>query len=101
MAAFFTGVIQSSAASVGILQALALTGSITYEMAIPIIMGQNIGTCATGLISCIGASANAKRVALSHTLVKSSAIGYPVFLANDAHTDHNLRIFHLSHNGNV
>jgi phosphate:Na+ symporter len=64
--AVFTGVIQSSAASVGILQALALTGSITYGMAIPIIMGQNIGTCVTALLSSIGVSRNAKRVAAVH-----------------------------------
>lgn len=52
--AVFTGIIQSSAASVGILQALSLTGSVTYGMAIPIIMGQNIGTCVTALLSSIG-----------------------------------------------
>ena len=64
--AVFTGVIQSSAASVGILQALALTGSITYGMAIPIIMGQNIGTCVTALISSIGVNRNARRVSVIH-----------------------------------
>ena len=64
--AVFTGVIQSSAASVGILQALSLTGSITYGMALPIIMGQNIGTCVTALISSIGVNRNAKRVAAVH-----------------------------------
>ena len=64
--AVFTGIIQSSAASVGILQALALTGSITYGMAIPIIMGQNIGTCVTALLSSIGVNRNAKRVAVIH-----------------------------------
>ena len=64
--AAFTGIIQSSAASVGILQALAMTGSITYGMAIPIIMGQNIGTCVTALISSIGVSRNAKRVSVIH-----------------------------------
>ena len=64
--AVFTGIIQSSAASVGILQALALTGSITYGMAIPIIMGQNIGTCVTALLSSIGVNRNAKRVAVVH-----------------------------------
>jgi phosphate:Na+ symporter len=64
--AVFTGVIQSSAASVGILQALALTGSITYGMAIPIIMGQNIGTCVTALLSSIGVNRNAKRVTVIH-----------------------------------
>ena len=61
-----TGVIQSSAASVGILQALALTGNISYGMALPIIMGQNIGTCVTSLISSIGVNKNAKRVAAVH-----------------------------------
>ena len=64
--AVFTGIIQSSAASVGILQALALTGSITYGMAIPHIMGQNIGTCVTAVISSIGVNRNAKRVAAVH-----------------------------------
>lgn len=62
----FTGIIQSSAASVGILQALSLTGGISYGMAIPIIMGQNIGTCVTSLISSIGVNKNAKRVAAVH-----------------------------------
>lgn len=69
--ALFTAVIQSSAASVGILQALALTGSITYGMAIPIIMGQNIGTCITAIISCIGTNANAKRVAMLHLSINT------------------------------
>lgn len=64
--AVFTGVIQSSAASVGILQALSMTGGVTYGMAIPIIMGQNIGTCVTSLISSIGVNKNAKRVAVVH-----------------------------------
>ncbi|BBF42768.1 sodium-dependent phosphate transporter [Lachnospiraceae bacterium KM106-2] len=62
----FTGIIQSSAASVGILQALSLTGSISYGMSIPIIMGQNIGTCVTALLSSIGVNKNAKRVAVVH-----------------------------------
>ena len=61
--AAFTGIIQSSAASVGILQALAMTGSVTYGMAI---MGQNIGPCVTALISSIGVSRNAKRVSVIH-----------------------------------
>ncbi len=61
-----TAVIQSSSASVGILQALSLTGGISYGMAIPIIMGQNIGTCVTALISSIGVNKNAKRVAVIH-----------------------------------
>lgn len=66
----FTAVIQSSAASIAILQALAMTGSITYGMAIPIVMGLNIGTCATSLISCIGTNAKAKRVAILHVSIK-------------------------------
>lgn len=64
--ALFTGIIQSSAASVGILQALSLTGSITYGMSVPIIMGQNIGTCVTALLSSVGVSTNAKRVSAVH-----------------------------------
>ena len=64
--AVFTGIIQSSAASVGILQTAALTGGVTYRMAIPIIMGQNIGTCVTAVISSIGVSRNAKKVAVVH-----------------------------------
>ena len=64
--AVVTGVIQSSAASVGILQTLAATGQISYGVAIPIIMGQNIGTCVTALISSIGVSRNAKRVSVIH-----------------------------------
>lgn len=80
--AVFTAVIQSSSASVGILQALSLTGSITYTMAVPVILGQNIGTCATGLVSCIGAGSNAKRVAFTHTLINiiGSLVFMPVFL---------------------
>lgn len=66
----FTAIIQSSAASIGILQALSLTGKISFGMAIPIVMGQNIGTCATALISCIGANINAKRVAAVHLGIK-------------------------------
>lgn len=62
----FTAVIQSSSASIGILQALSLTGEITYSMATPIIMGQNIGTCITALMSSIGVNKNAKRVAVIH-----------------------------------
>ena len=64
--AVFTGVIQSSAASVGVLQALAMTGTISYGMAVPIIMGQNIGTCVTVLLSSIGVNKNAKRVSIIH-----------------------------------
>lgn len=61
-----TAVIQSSSASVGILQALALSGSVSFATAFPIILGQNIGTCITALISSIGTSKNAKRTAVVH-----------------------------------
>ncbi len=64
--AVLTAVIQSSSASVGILQALAVTGSITVSSAFPIILGQNIGTCITAIISSIGTSKNAKRTAVVH-----------------------------------
>ncbi len=64
--AILTGIIQSSSASVGILQALAATGQVSYGAAIPIIMGQNIGTCVTALLSSIGANKNAKRAATVH-----------------------------------
>ncbi len=64
--AVFTGIIQSSAASVSMLQNLALTGAVSYGVAIPIIMGQNIGTCVTALISSIGVSKNAKKVSVVH-----------------------------------
>ena len=76
--AVFTGIIQSSAASVGVLQALSLTGEITFGMAIPIIMGQNIGTCVTALISSIGVGTNAKRVSAVH--VTFNLIGTIAFL---------------------
>lgn len=64
--AVLTGIIQSSSASVGILQALASTGQVTYGATIPIIMGQNIGTCVTALLSSIGTNKNARRAALVH-----------------------------------
>ncbi len=64
--AVFTGVIQSSAASVAILQAFAAGGTVTFGMAIPIVMGQNIGTCVTALLSSIGVSRNAKKVSVVH-----------------------------------
>lgn len=76
--AIFTGIIQSSAASVGILQALSLTGSVTFGMAFPIIMGQNIGTCVTALLSSIGVNRNAKRVAVVH--VSFNVIGTVICL---------------------
>ncbi len=62
----FTGVIQSSAATIGIVQALALAGGITWEMAIPLVLGANIGTCVTALISSVGTNKNAKRVVVMH-----------------------------------
>lgn len=81
----FTGVIQSSAASVGVLQALSLTGQISYGMAIPIIMGQNIGTCVTALLSSIGVSKNAKRVCAIHISFNfiGTFIGMAVFFICD------------------
>ncbi len=64
--AILTAIIQSSSASVGILQALCATGAVHYSVALPIIMGQNIGTCVTSIISSIGASKNARRAAMVH-----------------------------------
>lgn len=77
--AVLTGIIQSSSASVGILQALALSGQVSYGAAIPIIMGQNIGTCVTALISSVGTSRNAKRAAVVH--LSFNVIGTIVWLA--------------------
>ncbi|MDO5689791.1 MAG: Na/Pi cotransporter family protein [Tissierellia bacterium] len=74
-----TAVIQSSSASVGILQSLAATGIVTYSTAMPIIFGQNIGTCATALLSTIGAKRNAKRAAIIHLLF--NMIGTVLFSA--------------------
>ena len=88
--AVFTGIIQSSAASVGILQTLAMqTGAITYNMVLPIVMGQNIGTCITSVISSIGVNKNAKRVSIVHILfnligtIVCLAIYYPLYLIFD------------------
>ena len=64
--AVLTGIIQSSSASVGILQALSVTGSVSYAAAIPIIMGQNIGTCVTAMLSSVGTNKNARRAAVVH-----------------------------------
>lgn len=74
-----TAIIQSSSATVGILQALSLTGALSYNMAIPIIMGQNIGTCITAVISSIGVSKNAKRVSVVH--VYFNLIGTAILLS--------------------
>lgn len=76
--ALITGVIQSSSASVGILQTLSTTGGLTLGMAIPIIMGQNIGTCVTGLLACIGTNKNARRAAIVHLYF--NIIGTAIFL---------------------
>ena len=76
--AVFTGIIQSSSASVGILQALSSTGVLPYSTAMPIIMGQNIGTCVTALLSSIGAGRNAKRAACVHLYF--NLIGTFIFL---------------------
>ncbi len=76
--AVLTAIIQSSSASVGILQALSLTGVITYSAAFPIIMGQNIGTCVTSVISSIGASRSARKVSVIH--ITFNLIGTAVFL---------------------
>lgn len=65
----FTGIIQSSAATIGVVQALALSGCITWQMAIPLVLGANIGTCMTALISSIGTNKNAKRVVVMHFFV--------------------------------
>ena len=77
--AVVTGVIQSSSASIGILQAMSMTGSVTFGMAIPIVMGQNIGTCVTALLSSVGTNANARRAALIHLYF--NLIGVTVFFA--------------------
>ncbi len=76
--ALLTAVIQSSSASVGILQALCMSGVVTYSTAIPIIMGQNIGTCVTAMISSVGANKNAKRAAFIHLYF--NLIGTVIFM---------------------
>lgn len=73
-----TAIIQSSSASVGILQALCATGAVHYAVALPIIMGQNIGTCVTSIISSIGANRNAKRAAMIHLYF--NLIGTTIFM---------------------
>lgn len=77
--ALVTAILQSSSASVGVLQAIANTGTLQYSAALPIIMGQNIGTCVTALISSAGANRNAKRVAVVHLLF--NLIGTALFLS--------------------
>ena len=84
--AVLTAVIQSSSASVGILQALSSTGSVSYAAAVPIIMGQNIGTCVTAMLSSVGATKNAKRAAFVHLLfnIIGTIVCLIVFLAASA-----------------
>ena len=84
--AVLTAIIQSSSASVGILQALTTTGRVTFGAAIPIIMGQNIGTCVTALLSSVGTNKNAKRASLVHLLfnVMGTSICLIIFLLIDA-----------------
>jgi len=77
--AVLTGIIQSSSVSVGILQTLALTGGVSYGAAVPIIMGQNIGTCVTAMLSSVGANKNAKRTAFVH--LSFNIIGTIILLA--------------------
>lgn len=77
--ALLTAIIQSSSASVGILQALSATGQITFGSAIPIILGQNIGTCATAMLSSVGTNVNARRTAIVHLYF--NIIGTVVFLS--------------------
>ena len=91
--ALLTAVIQSSSASVGILQALCVTGAVQYGTALPIIMGQNIGTCITAMLSSVGATKNAKRAAVVHlyfNIVGTIAFMGVFYLLNTFY------IFHLS-----
>ena len=83
--ALLTAIIQSSSASVGILQALTVTGNVTYSAAIPIVMGQNIGTCVTAVISAAGATRNARCAAMMHLIfnVLGTIIILPVFYLLD------------------
>lgn len=88
--AVLTAVLHSSAASVGILQALSMTGGITYSMALPIIMGQNIGTCMTSLMSSIGGNRNARRVSVIHVSFNliGTAIGLLIFYGSGMFIDY-------------
>lgn len=108
--AVLTAVIQSSSASVGILQVLAATGQVSYGAAIPIIMGQNIGTCITAIISSVGASKNAKRAAFVHlsfnvlgslallvVFLICNAVFAPAFL-DDAASRFGIALFHTIFN---
>ncbi len=81
----FTGVIQSSAATIGIVQTFAASGAITNAMAIPLVMGANIGTCVTSLLSCIGTNRNAKRVVVLHFTMNliGTLVWLPAFMLFD------------------
>ena len=76
--AVVTGIIQSSAAAIGILQSISMTGQLTYGMAIPLVMGANIGTCMTAILSSIGVNRDAKRVTVIHVAIK--VIGTVIWL---------------------
>lgn len=101
--ALLTAVIQSSSASVGILQALAVTGQVSYGAAIPIIMGQNIGTCVTALISSVGTNKNARRTAVVHlafniigTVVLLSVFSFISYIFNPAMFDESASLFGIA-----
>lgn len=108
--AVLTAIIQSSSASVGILQALCMTGAVKYSAALPIIMGQNIGTCVTALLSSVGTNKNAKRAALVHLSfnVIGTVVGLILFCAvraliappilNEAATMYGIAIAHSCFN---
>ncbi|WP_034450005.1 Na/Pi cotransporter family protein [Butyrivibrio sp. AE2032] len=84
--AIVTGIIQSSAAAIGILQSISMTGQLTYGMAIPLVMGANIGTCMTAILSSIGVNRDAKRVTVIHVTIKllGTVIWLIVFYAVNA-----------------
>lgn len=88
--ALLTAVIQSSSASVGILQALAITGSVSVSSAFPIILGQNIGTCITAIVSSIGTNKNAKRTAVIHLIFNTFGVLFAMLLFYSVNA-----IFHL------
>lgn len=97
--ALLTAVIQSSSASIGILQALCATGAVPYSVALPIIMGQNIGTCVTALISAIGAGKNAKRASMIHLYF--NLIGTIVFMIAFYAVNAAVRFSFLDHAANA
>ena len=108
--ALVTALIQSSSASMGILQAMTATGAVTFQVAVPLIMGQNIGTCITALLSAIGATKNARRTAMLH--LSFNLLGTGFFLAvlyggnalfrlpfwEEAMTMHSIANLHLAFN---